>query len=370
METKNQNFKMMIGIILLVVCFMKVTPQSKQRMGVISMDVKGLNIDNAMMTGLVNLEIEKTNRYELYDKYDVTDVLMKNQIDINSCFGKSCMVRVGKILNSDKMLTGSVEKIGNKIILILRLVDVQTETIETTSVMEFIDQQNEIQRMVQLSVNNLIGIQNDQKVMDLLVNFQEPISSPKTIVKLNGPRMGAAITFGNIGKRMGESRTNGGYNMFPVTSMFGYQWEKQYLSAGEFQALIEVIGAINGMESGTFVPSMTFLNGFRFNKSGWEIGLGPVFRMSKLAKGYYDTNGEWKLLKYNREEAKSYNVIETIDWRGETIVSSGLIIAIGKTFHSGYLNVPLNLYVSPRKDGTVVGMNFGFNIAKIPRKWQ
>ena len=43
---------------------------------------------------------------------------------------------------------------------------------------------------------------------------------------------------------------------------------------------------------------------------------------------------------------------------------ANLIFAAGRTFRSGYLNVPVNVFVSPRKDGTVVGLSFGFNIQK------
>ena len=44
-----------------------------------------------------------------------------------------------------------------------------------------------------------------------------------------------------------------------------------------------------------------------------------------------------------------------------------LIVAIGKTFKSGYLNIPVNLYYSPKKGGSIIGLTFGFNIAKKPK---
>jgi len=44
---------------------------------------------------------------------------------------------------------------------------------------------------------------------------------------------------------MTSSKNSGGFDMFPISSMIGYQFEKQYLSSGDFQALIEFIPAIN-----------------------------------------------------------------------------------------------------------------------------
>ncbi len=274
---------------------------------------------------------------------------------------------MGKILKADKMLTGSAEKFGDKIVLILRLIDVKTESIEKTSVVEYLDQQDEIQYMVQISIQKLLDLETDDNMVDLLVNYERPITSPKTKVKLNGPRMGATSTFGPAAARLQAPKDEGGYNAYPVTSMFGYQYEVQYLSSGEFQALVEFVGAINGLESGTVVPSLSFLNGFRFNSSGWELGIGPTFRITQRAKGYYDNQGKWHLAS-DMPENEDYPIQNELDSRGHIELSTGLIIALGKTFHSGYLNVPVNLYVSPRKEGTVVGLSFGFNVAKKPVK--
>jgi len=44
-----------------------------------------------------------------------------------------------------------------------------------------------------------------------------------------------------------------------------------------------------------------------------------------------------------------------------------MVIAIGKTFTSGYLNIPVNAYFSPRKEGNVFGLTFGFNVSKTTR---
>lgn len=365
MKAIVKSLKLMLVVAaLLIVNF--AAAQDKESISIISIDTKDLAIDNASMASLVRLELEKTNTYEVLDKYDVADIIKENGIDLNNCFGKSKLVKVGKLLNADKMLTGSAEKFGEKIIIILRLIDVKDEKIEVTDVMEYLNQESEIQTMISISVNNILKIENDNLLVDLLVNYDRPITSPKTSVKLNGPRMGASLTMGRAAKRMMAARSEGGFNMYPVSSMFGYQYEFQYLSSGDFQALVEVVGTLNGLESGKFIPSLTLMNGFRFNNSGWEIGLGPVFRGVKTARGYWDEDENWHLERDMPQGANEY-IEEAPDNRGTTKLSTGLIIAVGKTFHSGYLNMPVNIYFSPRKDGNVVGLTFGFNVAKRPK---
>jgi hypothetical protein len=232
--------------------------------------------------------------------------------------------------------------------------------------MEYLNQQEQIQIMIRISINNIVGIENDKLLLDLLVNYDQPIISSKTTLKLNGPRVGVLYTWGDYAKRMQDSEAYGGFNMYPVNCIIGYQFEKQFLSSGEFQALFEVIPSIAGMESGFVVPSLATMLGFRFNKSGLEFGLGPVIRGITTAKGYYDETGNWQLAK-TLPENSTITTVRMLDRRGNFEITSGMIFALGKTFRSGYLNLPVNLYFSPRKDGSMIGINVGFNVAKKPK---
>jgi len=367
MKTKTLRNMSLYLVITLLFTGIDSFAQQKQKIGVISIDTKGLSVKGDVLTGLLLLELEKADKYEVMDKYDAADILKSNNINPDESFGKNSLVRIGKILKVDKMLSGSVEKFGNKIIVILRLIDVQGDVIEKADVMEYFDQENDIQVMLRISVNNLLGIENDPKMLDLLVNYVKPVTSPKTKVKLNGPRMGVAYTFGRMGQRLQDPTEEGGYNMFPAMSVFGYQQEFQYISSGDFQALIEIVGSVYGLESGNFAPSLMFMNGFRFNKKGWELGAGPVFRAVKLANGYYDEDGKWHKTNTLEPGQEHYKLVKDFDSRGKAYLSTGLIIAVGRTFRTGYLNIPVNLYYSPKKEGSVLGLSFGFNIAKTKK---
>jgi TolB-like protein len=366
MKTRR-TISAIISLAILTLIFTNTYGQGKLKLAVISMDTKGINYDNLAITSLLHLELEKINKFEVLDKYDVSDILKENNIKNDACLGKTCQVRVGKLLDADKMISGSVEKFGNKVIVVLRLIDVKKDNIEKTDVMEYINQLDDLQIMIQLSLNNLLGIANDQKMKELLVNYAQPISSPKTTANLNGPRMGVSFVSGNIGSRLAASKSQGGYNMYPAMMMFGYQHEVQYLSAGYFQALVEIIGAVNGLESGMFSPSLMIMNGLRFNNVGWEFGVGPIFRVSKNATGYYDENKNWVISSSLPDGFENGQLINQLDSRGQLGISTGMIVAVGKTFTSGYLNVPVNVYFSPRKEGSVFGLSFGFNVSKSTR---
>jgi hypothetical protein len=327
--------------------------------------VKDMPLDGELMRNMVLLELEKADKYEVLDKYDVADVLARNQFETAGCYGKSCQIEAGKLLNVDKMLTGSVEMFGDRIIFIFRLIDVAGEIIEKTDVMEYFNQPDYLGVMLKLSMNNILEEENDRHLVDLLVNYDQPITSVRTTLRLDGPRVGVTYFWGNYATRMQAPSAEGGFDMYPASVLIGYQFEKRFLSAGDFQALFEFIPTIIGMESGLIIPSVSGMLGFRFNQSGLEFGLGPVLRGVKLAEGYYDDQNRWNLA--NAEEDAPFPLQEQLDSRGKMKMSYGMIFAFGKTFRSGYLNLPVNIYYSPRKEGSVIGLTVGFNVANRPR---
>ena len=324
---------------------------------------------------MVRLELEKLNIYNIMDKYDMAELVKKNGIDVASCYGKSCVVAAGKSLGTDKMITGSIERFGEKIVISLKVIDVKTETVEKHDATEYQNLQPELQRMIAISVQKLLGIPTNQDVVNVLVNYEAPISSPQTQVKLSGPRMGASMAFGDAAKVLTAPKSQGGFDMYPANFQIGWQFEKQYVSAGNFQALVEFFPMIGGLESGKFIPSFTFLNGFRFGKAGWEFAFGPNLRMVTKSSGFFDTDNTlgkgknaWHLEKDWTSTTKNpYTIENRLDSRGYTTLSTSLFIGVGRTFKSGYLNIPVNIYVLPRKEGTIAGFSFGFNIYKKPK---
>jgi hypothetical protein len=182
--------------------------------------------------------------------------------------------------------------------------------------------------------------------------------------------MGAAYVTGDFADALTRPIDQGGYGGYPVLSQLGYQHEIQYLTAGNFNAIIEFLGIASGLEQGLFIPAIVFMNGFRFGNGNWEIAFGPSLSLRKMAKGYYDDGNTWRL-RYEYMEPfplpDNYvepEFIDRMDSRGDVRFTSRWIWAIGKTFKSGYLNIPVNVYVSPQRAGWYVGTSVGFNVGK------
>ncbi len=341
---------------------------------VLNVDAAGLVDDPTMLGNLLRLELQKLKRYQVMDKYDMADLLSGSEIDVMDCYSTRCLLEAGKILGVDKMITGNAEKFLDKIIITIKIVDVQSDRVEAAEVGEYLNMSDELQNMLKLALNDLLNIPNDPMLTANLA-YYDVLSPPRSSrITNNGPRVGFAYIGGDLGDRLSAPTSKGGYDVIPFISQLGVQYEVQYMSAGNFQALLEGIALIGGLEQSRFVPSVSILNGFRENKYGFEFGFGPSVSLRNVATGYYDLrsegDGEWHLANEWNTELLGPNpnqLKEEVDSRGEREVYTRWIWSFGKTFRSGHLNIPVNLYGSVLKNDWQLGLSVGFNIQRSRR---
>ncbi len=348
----------------------KVSPKQTS-VTVLNIDTHGLNIEPVTLGNLLRTELEKLDSFEVMDRYDVAYVIDKNKLSIANCYGKICLTEIGEIIQSDKMFSGSVELFGKSIVTTLRLIDVKSKSIEKTHVIEFLNLPDEIQSMMNIAVRSMFGKPNAPELLTKLTkkyDFDNELNNPnQDRLRLDGPRMGAVFYTGNTAHILNQEKNAGGYNAYPVMFQFGYQFEKQYLNAGKMQALFEFVPNITGLDQGLIIPSITLMNGLRSNVNGWELALGPNFSLIRKSTGYYDGENKWHLeSEWSKNPANAgipnpHEIKERMDSRGDASINTSFVVAIGRTFKSGKLNIPVNAFFIPAKNGARFGMSFGYN---------
>jgi len=372
MKTLN-NLKTLLFVIALF-CFVQLQAQTKrQTVTVLNVDTKGIALDPAQMGNLVRIELEKLDTFDVTDRYDVGYLIDKNQLNVANCYGKKCLIETGNAIKSDYMFTGSVELYGQTIITTFRLINVHNESIERTIVMEYLNLPLEVQSMCGLSIKHMFGRKIDEELEMRLTkkfDYENAINNPdKNKLSLNGPRFGYTFIFGTDADRLQANSKDGGFETYPAMFQFGYQFEKQYLNEGNFQALFEFIPMITGMDQKRLIPNVIFLNGFRDVKHGWEIAIGPAIGIAKYSdlykyNGKYYTSTElYQLTGKNASQISSPEKV--LDSRGEDELTTSLVLAFGKTYKSGKMNIPVNLYITiPNRDGFRLGISVGYNSKK------
>ncbi len=363
---KTINF---IAIFILVVIANPLKAQTsnlnnKPTMALLEIDTRNTNVDNEEnpITAIVRKELEKLDKYQVMDKYDIEYKTHTDSLKTKYCFSKICLTGLGKQLDVEKMFTGNIEVMSQQIIITFKLLDVASNTFEKVQINEYLQIPSEIRSMIQITMNNMYGITNDAALVAKLTrkdDYENSINTPYQLqLRSDGPRVGFTVFTGDIGKTLAMERKDGGYHAYPFMINFGYQFEKQYINSGNFQALVEFLPMVTGLDQGLFIPSMTALLGFRNNKNGLEFALGPTINIVKKAQLFTDSNGNIQLA--NRFTNPD-DLFERFDSRGDARISTSFIFAVGKTFKSGRLNIPLNCFIIPTREGFRFGASFGFN---------
>jgi hypothetical protein len=398
------NMKTKIKLILLVsvICSKQLFAQDNApTIAVANPNVNSLTQKPAILAKMIRLELIKMAKYKVYDEFDMADALKTNPEYTTDCYGQNCLVKLGKELNVDYVLCGSFDGLGNKIALTLKIVDVKNKTIFKSSVKEFDNQELEVQRMIEILLKEMHGVEVPKDINDRLA-FKNELITSNNIGKINnsGPRIGVAYLLGSMNEFATRPESQGGLDIFPAVSMIGYQVEGQYVGTENFSALVEGIFNVSGLEQGQFIPSITIMNGFRFGSSGWEFAFGPGFSLKKTSNGFFDTDNKFgsdnryfnssDWYNYARETygtdpqyldvngnftapqpskfSSDYNFDRKFgDARGSTSVSTMFVFAFGRTFRAGALNIPVNLFYSSQKNGGMAGINVGFNVQKSKR---
>ncbi len=394
--------KTSISLIVLFFCvsFLGMSQESLPTIAVANPNINSLETRPEIAAKMMRLELIKMAKYKVYDEFDMADAMKANAEFKTDCYGQNCLVKLGKELNVDYVLCGSIDGLGNKIAVTMKIVDVKNHTIYMSSVKEFDDQEIELQRMIEILLKEMHKVEVQKEVADRL-EFKNELITSNNVGKINntGPRIGGAYLTGAMNEFAMRPESQGGLGIVPVVSMIGFQVEGQYVGTENFSALVEGIFNVSGLEQGQFIPSITIMNGFRFGKSGWELAFGPGFSVKKTSRGFFDTENlfsdnhqyfsqdDWDSYALREfENDPQYNTTGTFiaptpmdfnhtynfdkrygDTRGDLAINTMFVFAFGRTFRAGSLNIPVNAFYSSQKGGGMVGLNVGFNVQKNKR---
>lgn len=356
-----------------------------QTAAVTDLSVTGLSMSPEIAGKLTRIELVKTELYSVLDEFDMESAL-EGKGDFSGCYGKKCLIELGETLDADVIISGSIDQLGPKTIITLKMIDVNNQSILKSKTMEFGRYPDEIQRMIEIVLGEMLDIDVDEETKKRLEYNHEYITSTNVGKVSNaGPRFGISyVGIGDLNQFYMRSRRDGGLESIPIMSNIGYQFEVQYVGTENFSALFEVIPNVGGLEQGHFIPTISFLNGFRFGKGGWEFAFGPSFGARRMVEGLdvdgtfmtkndyenfheeqwlsdpmnYDTSGY--LINSYQPPSQSYQ--KRMDTRGDLEFNTNWLMAIGRTFRAGALNIPVNIYYSGNKYGGVIGTSVGFNI--------
>lgn len=96
------------------------------RLAVMDFQAKGVPADVAKnVSELIRTELINSNRYLIIERAQMNQILKEQGIQQTGCTDINCAVQVGQLLSANKILIGSIMKIGKNIVISGRIVDVE-----------------------------------------------------------------------------------------------------------------------------------------------------------------------------------------------------------------------------------------------------
>ena len=327
-------------------------------LSVINFDVEKVPVAPQQLVSLTFSEIAKLDSFLLKDKYTVMEAANRKGIQVQDCLGEQCLLDLGEAMAVDYVVSGRAILINDKLILSMRLFDINSNKVARTTYSEFAYNSERLDKLVKISIADLFQIKIDKSLKNSYdydkVKESEMDGPSVKRINLSGPRFGVSMLTDKNAMIFQRPKSQGGFGKSPVLTVIGYQNEYQYLNTGIMSAILQTNVSIAGLSQQMAIPSLSFVQGFRFS-NGWEFGFGPVLRLTQTENIVGETT-----LASDFPENLDYR--RQLDSRGPVALQSAWIYAIGRSFQLGQMNVPINLYGIPDKDGWLVGLSMGWAI--------
>jgi curli biogenesis system outer membrane secretion channel CsgG len=104
-------------------------------------DFNGNNISDGevrALTDRLRVELFKTKYFKVIEREMMEEVLKEQGFQQSGCSTDECMVQIGRLIGVQKIIGGSISKVGNIYSVSSRIVNVETGEIEKTEVYDHI----------------------------------------------------------------------------------------------------------------------------------------------------------------------------------------------------------------------------------------
>ena len=117
-------------IIILPLLFW-VSELNSQTIAILEFEGKGISQTEASaLTDRLNNEIYKLGKYKLVERNQINEILKEQGFQQTGCSSDECVAEVGRLLGAQKMVAGSISKVGEVYSVSARIVDMQSGEID------------------------------------------------------------------------------------------------------------------------------------------------------------------------------------------------------------------------------------------------
>jgi hypothetical protein len=126
--------KFFLAVLILFATISVYSQSTKPRVGIL--DFVGNNIsdsDTLVVGDMFTSELVLSGEYDVVDRKNIESIMTEMDFQMSGCTDSSCALEIGQILSLDKMLYGSINKLGKDYIINIYMIDIETAQIESSA---------------------------------------------------------------------------------------------------------------------------------------------------------------------------------------------------------------------------------------------
>lgn len=124
--------KIFAPLLFLITLFVSGWTADKTRIAILALEAKP-GVDEGTVSTIGDLlagELVSLRRFDVIDRKNMQAILREQALQNSGCTESACAVKLGNILNVQKMVVGNVAKLGSKIIISVSFIDVERSKVD------------------------------------------------------------------------------------------------------------------------------------------------------------------------------------------------------------------------------------------------
>ncbi len=189
-----------IIILLLLISAAVYGEEQKPRVGVLDFTaIKVPNPEALVVGNIFRGDIVSANVFDVLDRNNMNAILAEQEFQQSGCTEASCAVQIGKLLNMEYMLYGSVSRLGDSYIIQVEMINIETSKIFLSAKKKFvsIEKADEAVSIIISDIQTKMGYKADGKKAKKL----KPV-----LFTISAALGAAAVTMNGLGYRESNLR--------------------------------------------------------------------------------------------------------------------------------------------------------------------
>lgn len=106
-------------------------PENQYVSAMLDLDPQNIDaVSASVLSDYLRSRLVASNKFTMVTRENMQEILKEQEIQVTLCTSDECVIKVGQLLNTHKMFSGSIGRIGNTYILELKMYDVRTGKVE------------------------------------------------------------------------------------------------------------------------------------------------------------------------------------------------------------------------------------------------